>query len=134
MRDTVAVIGIGSRVRACMAGFMLLCEIRARQRIRRETILPACGEREGSSCGIARPSDSAALRLTVGVYRPRLAHVTCTCARGHISDLLMARYARSDRAKAQGLPKACCAHTGLTQPPQAQNKSPFTDFCHAARR
>ena len=31
-----------------MAGFMLLCEIRARQRIRREIIFPARGE-EGSS-------------------------------------------------------------------------------------
>ena len=45
MRDTVAVIGIGTRGRACMAGFMLLCEIRARQRIRRETILPAWWKR-----------------------------------------------------------------------------------------
>ena len=60
---------IQQRVRACMAGFMLLCEIRARQRIRREIIFPARGGR--GFVLIARPRQVSPLYGSQSVSRPR---------------------------------------------------------------
>ena len=72
-----------------MAGFMLLCEIRARQRIRREIIFPARGGR--GFVLIARPPGFAALRLTVCVPAealckgPRLA-LGLLCPQGALTE------------------------------------------------
>ena len=100
-----------------MAGFMLLCEIRARQRIRLETILPALGFSRlglglglwlglglGLRIGLRLASTLPAREKRVSVPWQRDQVLAKACGHSKAQDLL--------RAKAQGLlyvlrPKAC---------------------------
>ena len=90
-----------------MAGFMLLCEIRARQRIRLETILPALGFSRlglGLRIGLRLASTLPAREKRVSVPWQRDQVLAKACGHSKAQDL--------HRAKAQGLlyvlrPKAC---------------------------
>ena len=109
---------IGTKRHACIAGFMLLCEIRARQRIRLETILPVQGKGFVMAASEIRCQmwPLSAERPTVFIASGLARGSACVGTKRSSDD----EDVLSDRAKAQGLLYAQRAHTVAKLRPRAR--------------